>query len=194
MNDVTNVLSNTSSKRHTSSGALIVHAFELTDAGKAQCKYPVRAIIYNKNINQRIYVNAEHTELYKDQVIELHLNGQSRYAFIKELQQHPVNGRLVHVDLFMPDESYATVTTRLPINFTHQSESEGLKRGGLLYITSRSLPVRMQMDSIVPFLNISVSGMNHGQHVRSRDVAMPAGIENLRKDLTLATLIGSKGQ
>lgn len=188
MNHVTSI----SKKRYTDSNALIVRAFEQSESGKSACTNPVRGILYNKNVNQKVYIDVKKEDLYQDQVIELHYNDSIQYAFIKEIQKHPVNEKLIHVDLFTPDASYETVVAKLPINFVDQDKSEGLKRGGFLYITSRSLPVRMKYNAIVPFLNVSVEGMNGGEHVRSTSITMPEGIQNLRPDLTIATLIGSK--
>lgn len=155
-------------------------------------KDPIQAIVYNKNLNQKIFIESNPT-LYQHQVVCLHIGKQNQYAFIKEIQKHPVNEQLVHVDFFMPDSSYTTVDVKLPIRFTNQEDSIGIKRGGMLYIMSRTVPVRMNMKSIIPYLSVSVAGMNNKDVIHVSDIDEPEGIKFMRKDISIATLLSAKG-
>ena len=173
---------------------ILLNVFNRDADGRKQCKQPTPGVMYNKFLNQKIYIDIPHgAKLYKNQIFTITFDEKQFFAFLREIQKHPTSEKIIHIDLFVADETSGIIKTRLPINFIDHNQSDDLKLGAFLYITSRSIPVKMHASSVIPFVNVSLAGMKNGDNIRSANIVLPEGIENMRKDITIATLMASKG-
>jgi large subunit ribosomal protein L25 len=116
------------------------------------------------------------------------------FVSVKEVQRHPVNQRLVHADFFILDNDVNNTRISLPMKYMNLDKSPGIKLGGFLNITSRDLPVRLaSIKELVPYISVDMSGYEQEQSVRLKDMVFAAGIVPIRSDLTVATVMPSKG-
>jgi ribosomal protein bL25 (Ctc-form) len=148
----------------------------------------VKCNFYNKNFNKSAFIRAD-TKLFKHKIVELKHETMCGYASIKEVQLHPVNEKLIHVDFFVIDSSYDAVRTMVPLKFINLDQAPGIKLGGLLYKTSRCVEVATSFKSIVPYIEVDATGMKVEDSVKIKNVKIPEGVEVIRKDLTVATLL-----
>ena len=97
----------------------------------------VPAVIYGQNkepagihLEEKELVKALMTGHFFNSVVML--NGERTLP--KDVAFHPVTDRPLHVD-FLRIGEHSTVTVAVPVVFTDEDESRGLKQGGVLNIT-----------------------------------------------------------
>ena len=119
-------------------------------------------------------------------VVQLDLEGKKMSAILKEIQYHPVNDAISHIDFIAVSEA-KPVTIGIPVKV--EGISPGVKAGGKLRIKARSLKVRGLVKSIPEYLTVDISELNIGQSIRVGDLSYK-GIEMVdsKKDLVLSVI------
>ena len=107
-------------------------------------------------------------------VVELGLDGGMTRTLIREVQRHPVNRSLVHVD-FQELVAGERVTVRVPLVFI--GTPEGVRsEGGLLEEQLRDVEISADPSSIPDHIDVDVSGLTLGHPLHVRDLVFPEGI------------------
>lgn len=99
-----------------------------------------------------------------------------RTVLVKDLQRDPVRGRILHADLFEVDLAQ-TVEVSVPIHVT--GTPKGVVMGGILDQTLREIELECLPRSIPDEIVVDVSGLDIGDGVHVRDLALPQGVELL---------------
>jgi large subunit ribosomal protein L25 len=111
---------------------------------------------------------------------------ETRRVIIKELQVDPTKDIYLHADFFeisMDKE----ITVHVPISLT--GTPAGVKDGGVLQHVRRELNVTCLPDKLIDTLELDVSGLEMGESLNIRDIALPEGIKCLDEgDLTVAVV------
>jgi len=112
----------------------------------------------------------------------------------KDVQFHPVTDRPLHVD-FLRISEHAKVTVAVPINFTDEDKSKGLKRGGVLNAVRHELELTCDAAEIPEEVEISLAGLDIGDSLHISAVTLPAGTESAitDRDFTIATIVAPSG-
>ncbi len=113
-----------------------------------------------------IYTPAVHT-------VSIDVDGSSYQAIVQDVQFHPINDRIMHVD-FLAIADDKPVVMDIPVKLT--GTSEGVRAGGRLVTKVRKLKVRALPKALPDFIEISISNLNIGDSFRVRDLQ--------RKDIT----------
>ncbi len=127
----------------------------------------------------------------RSQVFNLTINGEATLVKIAELQLDPVKGSLIHADLMRVSLTEKT-DFEVPVHIT--GEAEGVKlQGGLLDIPTHSLRIRCLPTALPEAINVDVTNLKIGGHIRARDLTMDEGVELVSDpDTMIVTLIGHK--
>lgn len=108
-------------------------------------------------------------------LVELNLeDGSKSLALIQEVQHHPVTGEALHIDLLAVsvDEK---ITAEVVIEPT--GEAVGVKNfGGVLEHNIRQLEVECLPSDLPEVIYVDVSGLNVGESIHIRDIALPSGV------------------
>lgn len=116
--------------------------------------------------------------------IDLDIAGTKAQAIIKELQFHPLTGKILHVDFMELNENKA-VTIEIPISLT--GTSPGVKMGGKLVQKLRKLRVKGLPKDFVDAIEISIEGLEVGKSVRVGEVSVPnLAITNAPEDTVVS--------
>ncbi|GHV46210.1 50S ribosomal protein L25 [Synergistales bacterium] len=103
--------------------------------------------------------------------------GAEEMGIIREVQRHPLTGKIVHVD-FMRLLKGRKVTVNVPVNIHGKEACVGLKDGGILEnlheIEIETLPMTIP-DSI----DVDISGLSLGDMIHVADLKLADGIEIL---------------
>ena len=123
------------------------------------------------------------------------LEGESaatgRTVIAKELQREPVRGKITHVD-FIEIDLKSKIEVSVPIHLV--GSAEGVVLGGVLDQQQREVVLLCMPDSIPDEIEVDVSGMELGDSLHIRDLAVPAGVEFHTDDsLTVATVLIPRG-
>lgn len=101
-------------------------------------------------------------------------NGEeTRKAMVKELMLDPVKSSCLHAD-FYEISMDKEITVDIPIRLVNTPI--GVTNGGLLQVVRRELTVSCLPDKLIDSLDIDVSGLDMGDSVHIRDIALPEGI------------------
>lgn len=132
------------------------------------------------------------TEHGENAVISLTVTGDSkkqkeRLVMVKEIQQEPIHGNILHVDFHE-----ISLTEKLKVNIPVEAKGEpvGVKQdGGVLEHTLREVEAECLPTEIPERLEIDVSALKIGDSLRVRDLTVPPAVKILSDaDLTLFTV------
>jgi len=107
-------------------------------------------------------------------LINLDIDGDSQLSIIKELQQHPVKDRVLHIDfqLIRRDEA---IIVEVPIEFIGEP-TELIRIGGLMQQQMTSLTISAPAGEIPASVSVDVSELDEGGSIRVGDIALPSGV------------------
>jgi large subunit ribosomal protein L25 len=144
----------------------------------------VPAILYGRGmqptplaVNGKEMGHVLHTEAGANVLVNLVVEGGRRYlTMVREVQRHPVRGHLLHVDLV---NTARDVKTHADVPVSIAGESRGVREGGVLEHHLWELRVEALPTDIPAALDVDISGLGIGEHLRVGDVPAPEGVEIL---------------
>ncbi|MHA6721433.1 50S ribosomal protein L25/general stress protein Ctc [Sphingomonas sp. RS2018] len=157
----------------------------------------VPAVIYgNKqepisiSVNERELARLLGTGHFMNSVVMVDVGGKAARTLPKDVAFHPVTDRPLHVD-FLRIGEHSTVTVAVPIVFTDEEESPGIKKGGVLNVVRHELELVCDAAEIPGEIQISLKGLEVGDTIHISNVALPKGAEPSidDRDFTIATVI-----
>ncbi|TVV75163.1 50S ribosomal protein L25/general stress protein Ctc [Sphingomonas solaris] len=157
----------------------------------------VPAVIYgNKqeplsiHLEEKVLMKMLLTGHFMNSVVMIDANGQSLRTLPKDVQFHPVTDRPLHVD-FLRIGEHSKVHVNVPVVFTDEEASPGIKRGAVLNIVQHELELIVDAAEIPEQIEISLAGLDVGATVHISDVALPKGAEAAitDRDFTIATIV-----
>jgi large subunit ribosomal protein L25 len=114
--------------------------------------------------------------------------GDAHPSILKDFQQDPLRGKLVHVDL-QEVRLDRPITATVTVALIGAEDAPGVREGGALSQVAREVSVEALPMSIPEHLDLDVSGMAIGDTLRVADLASPDGVTLLDDPETvLATL------
>ena len=119
-------------------------------------KVVARIIASDTGINSVIYMQREGTDI-------------KRHVIIRDVQRHPVTGRLVHVDFQRVDPTHK-VRVVVPIRL--KGNPIGVKEGGTLEFIHREIEVECLPAFIPAYLEINVGHLKQGEILRLDQVEL----------------------
>ncbi|MEL6390702.1 MAG: 50S ribosomal protein L25 [Bacteroidota bacterium] len=140
----------------------------------------IPAVIYSKNGVEHFTTNSKavkslvYTPDFK--LAEIQLNGATHKAILKEIVFHPVTDEIEHIDFLELVEGHP-IKASIPVKF--KGVSPGVKAGGKLITTMRSIKIKATPENLVDELYVDISSLELGEAVRVRDVETPEGVEIL---------------
>ncbi|PSJ37983.1 50S ribosomal protein L25/general stress protein Ctc [Allosphingosinicella deserti] len=159
----------------------------------------VPAVIYGQNkepvqihVEEKALVKALSNGHFMNTVVMIDVGGEATRTLPKDVQFHPVTDRPLHVDFFRIGE-HSTVTVEVPIRFTGEEESRGLKRGGVLNAVRHEIELICDAAEIPDEVVIDLSGYDIGDSIHISQVTLPKGTKAAitDRDFTVATISGS---
>ena len=157
----------------------------------------VPAVIYG-NKQDPAAIHVEEKELYRllmtghfmNSVVMIDVGGATVRTLPKDVAFDPVSDRPVHVD-FLRISEHATVTVQVPVRFTDEEASPGIKRGGVLNVVRHELELVVDAAEIPDDVEVSLKGFNVGDSIHISNVTLPKGAKSAidDRDFTIATIV-----
>jgi large subunit ribosomal protein L25 len=119
-------------------------------------KVVARIIASDSGMNSTIYLQLDGTDI-------------KRHVIIKELQRHPVTGRLSHVDFIRIDPTHRV---RVKVQIRLKGTPVGVKAGGMLDFTHREIEIECLPNLIPPYIDVNVDHLNIGDSLRLDQIVM----------------------
>ncbi|QLF92596.1 50S ribosomal protein L25/general stress protein Ctc [Pseudomonas sp. ABC1] len=131
-------------------------------------------------------------------VLTLNVEGKQESVLIKALQRHPAKGFVLHAD-FVRVVAGQKVTAHVPLHFTNEATSVGVKQqGGEVSHTVSEVEVSVLPQNLPEFIEVDLSNVEVGQIVHLSDLKLPKGVELVAlahgNDLAVANIHASRVQ
>lgn len=107
---------------------------------------------------------------------EITIDGVAKKALLKDITFHPVTDQIEHIDFLELIEGHP-IKASIPVKFT--GTSPGVRAGGKLIRTLRTVGVKTTPEALVNELYVSIEELELGSAVRVRDIDAPEGIQIL---------------
>jgi large subunit ribosomal protein L25 len=141
----------------------------------------VPAIIYGHGREpQSLTINTREVEKLLGQfsagstVIELTVDGAKSNTLIREIQRHPVNRSIVHID-FQQLVAGEKITVSIPLRFT--GTADGVRNsGGILEETMHQVHLRVDPSAIPDHIDVDVTPLTIGHSLHVSDLKLPEGV------------------
>lgn len=115
---------------------------------------------------------------------------ETKVAMVKELQTHPVDHGLIHIDFYAVDMA-RTVRVNVPVVTT--GNSRGVELGGMLQLIRRELEVLCLPNAIPQVITIDITELDVGQSVHVEDIQLGADVELPHEvNFTVLTILSQK--
>jgi large subunit ribosomal protein L25 len=161
----------------------------------------VPAVVYG-NKEEALSIHVEEKALIKalsgghfmNSVVMIDVGGTTARTLPKDVQFHPVTDRPLHVD-FLRISEHSSVTVAVPIRFTGEEQSRGLKRGGVINAVRHELELVCDAAEIPDEIEISLAGLDIGDSLHISHVTLPQGTSSAitDRDFTIATIVAPSG-
>ena len=107
-------------------------------------------------------------------IINVKVDGEDIQAVFREIQRHPVSGKVIHVDFMRVSAGHAIKVT-VPIHLV--GTAKGAKEGGVFSSLKTELDIEVLPRYMPDNIELDISGMEVGDSIRVKDISL----ENIRK-------------
>src|SRR5271168_2559245 len=132
----------------------------------------------NLEVNSKEFADLLHHSASENLLVDLSVENDARskrLALVQEIQHHPLDGKLVHVDFHEVAEN-EKVTVQVPVETT--GESVGVKtEGGVLEHVLFKIKVRALPKDLPEVITVDVSHLKIGQAIHLGEIPAPDGVE-----------------
>jgi len=142
------------------------------------------------HVEEKVLAKALSTGHFMNTVVMIDVGGKAHRTLPKDVQFHPVTSRPIHVD-FLRIGAHSQVNVNVPVVFTNEDASPGIKRGGVLNIVRHDLELVCDAAEIPEQIEIDLSGLDIGDSVHISAVNLPKGSKSAieDRDFTVATVV-----
>lgn len=115
-------------------------------------------------------------EAFLSQVVSVRVDGTEQQALVRDLQLHPVNEKVLHVDFLRVDAS-RPIHTNVPLHFVNESKCVGVRTGGgsiahnLVDVEVSCLP-----KDLPEFIEVDLAALDVGHSLHLSDLKAPEGV------------------
>lgn len=143
----------------------------------------VPAVIYGGSQAPALFV-LEHNEVLKhleheavySHVLDVVIDGRTEKAVLKGIQRHPSKPRILHMDFMRIDDSHK-IKIHVPLHFTNEAISVGVKKGGVAAHSMVDVEVSCLSSALPEFIEVDLTNVDIGESVHLSDIVLPAGVE-----------------
>ena len=124
----------------------------------------------------RALARAMQQEAFFSQILDVSLNGEHQAAVLRDLQRHPANDRVLHVDLLRIREDQP-IQISVPLHFVHEDKCVGVRMGGgtitrnLIELEISCLPA-----DLPEHVEIDLEDLDIGSSLHLSDLSIPEGV------------------
>ena len=143
------------------------------------------------HVEEKLLVRQLSSGHFMNSVVEVSIDGAKAVRTLpRDVQFHPVTDRPIHVD-FLRLSGNSVITVSVPVHFTDEDKSPGMKRGGVLNIVRHELELDCPSNAIPDQIDVSLDGRDVGDSIHISAIALPAGVTSHihDRDFTIATLV-----
>ncbi|MEH6577254.1 MAG: 50S ribosomal protein L25/general stress protein Ctc [Amphritea sp.] len=134
-------------------------------------KKPVSIALENRVLIKQFEDNAIFSS-----ILTVSLDGNEEKVIIKDLQRHPANSSILHIDLQRVTKSNK-IQIVVPLNFINFEKSPAGVASGNFTVQQNTTQILCLPDSLPESLDVDMSAAEMGQVLHLSDITLPAGVE-----------------
>lgn len=101
------------------------------------------------------------------QIINLNVDGKEEQVIIREIQRHPVNSSVLHVD-FLGIRKDHKVTMTIPVQY--EGKPKGVKEGGRLFTSRYEVTISVLPKDVPDKIIVNVDDLGLNEAIRVKDL------------------------
>jgi len=142
------------------------------------------------HVEEKELVKQLNTGHFMNSILQIEFGGKKIRTIPKDVALDPVSDRPIHAD-FLRLSKDSKIEVQVPVVFTNEEESPGLKKGGVLNVVRHELDLVCESDKIPDEIEIDVAGREVGDSIHISEISLPEGSESAitDRDFTIATLV-----
>ena len=154
----------------------------------------IPAVLYHSGLDA-LSLSIDKKELYKalntGQVIfEVTVQDENQFVLVKDVQYHPVNDNIMHVD-FQKVKEDEKISLEVPLRVI--GEAEGVQAGGILVQIVNTITVKCKPTTIPEALIIDVTDLELNSSLSVKDIQLAADVEIITaEDLAVVSVQEAK--
>ena len=116
-------------------------------------------------------------EAFYSHILTLDVGGKEEKVVLKDIQRHPSNSSLEHID-FMRIREDKPIAMKMPLHFINEDKCVGIKvQGGISSHIMTEIEVECLPKDLPEYMEIDMQNMNVGDTIHIGDIKPPAGVE-----------------
>jgi large subunit ribosomal protein L25 len=126
---------------------------------------------------------------WQNAVFQLNIEGETGEvrALMRDLQRHPHRDMILHIDFH---QIHAGESVHVAVPLALRGTAPGVRAGGVLQHTINDIEIRCSGDQIPENIEVDISGLEVGESIHVRDLALPEGVEVLvDADLSVCSIV-----
>ena len=118
-------------------------------------------------------------EAFFSQIVNVRVDGAEQQALVRDMQLHPINDRVLHVD-FLRVDADRPIHTHVPLHFVNEAKCVGVRTGGgsiahnLVDVEVSCLP-----KDLPEFIEVDLVALELGQALHLSDLNLPEGVTSV---------------
>ena len=125
-----------------------------------------------------------------NKIYDLSIDKSKTRVIVQDISQNPVTDRLEHVDFLRVNDN-TKVTIEVPVKFTNEALSPGLKRGGVLNVVRYTVEVICPVKNIPENFEFNLDGLEIGDSIHISHTNMDPEVKPTitDRDFTVASIL-----
>lgn len=149
---------------------------------------PVAISLPARELSLKILAGGFYTTL-----ANIDVGGEKIQAIPRDYQLDPVSDKPLHVD-FLRVTPDSTITIDVPVQFINETQSPGVKRGGVVNIVRHRISLLCRVDAIPERIVADLTGLEINDSLHISSVTLPEGVRpTIKRDFTIATIAAPAG-
>lgn len=141
--------------------------------------YP--AVVYGKKtetaslqVNMREWDAFFRTHAVRSQPFEMELEGKTLDVLVRDIKRSTATQKVEHIDFYTIERNKPIVVS-VPLRYTNQDESVGLKAGGLLNQHVHDIEISALPKAIPSSIEVDITELEMGSALHVSDINLPKG-------------------
>lgn len=169
--------------------AIVLEAQARTDVGKGASRRlrrlnnQVPGIIYGSGkkpesimLDHHKIIHALEDERTYTTVLNIHLKNKVEKVILKDLQRHPYQPTVLHMD-FQRVSDQDILVKHVPVHFLNEDNAPGLALGGIFNHTMTQIEVRCKVKDLPAFIEVDVGALTLNDVIHLSQLTLPAKVE-----------------
>jgi large subunit ribosomal protein L25 len=128
------------------------------------------------SISFKDLVKVLENEAFYSHIVSLNVDGKAQSVILKALQRHPAKNFPMHAD-FLRVEANQAITVRVPLHYTNQESSIGVKQqGGAVSIIASEVEISTLPGNLPEFIEVDLAQVEVGTVIHLSDIKLPEGV------------------